>query len=302
MKTLYTLQSTNIRKTWIIFVIFLIIVIGLGWVFSYVYNDSTILYVAVIFSVLMNVVAYWNSDKIALSLAKAHLVTQESHKELFRIVENLCISQGMPMPKIYIIDDPSANAFATGRNPIHASLAITQGLLDILDRSELEGVIAHELSHIKNYDILVGTVVVVLVGFISIVADIFMRTLWLGGGRSRDNKQSNPIMLIVAIGAAILAPIAATLIQLAISRKREYLADASGALMTRFPQGLASALEKISKTPPLKKVSSATAHLYLVSPLRADSQNQQQKIPFLARLFMTHPPIEDRIKALQEAS
>lgn len=231
-------------------------------------------------------------------MSRARLVTREQGRELYNIVENLCITAGLPVPKIYIIDDSAPNAFATGRNPEHAVIAVTTGILKKLDRSELEGVIAHELSHIGNRDILLSTVVVVLVGFVALASDWFLRWTWFGGGRKRDNEggsQMQMIMLIVAIALAILAPLAATLIQMTISRKREFLADASGALLTRYPEGLAKALEKISSdTEPLEVANKATAHLYIISPLKGKKAKS-----FMAKLFMTHPPIEERAKALR---
>ena len=211
--------------------------------------------------------------------------------DVLRIVENLAITAGLPLPRVYIVNDPAPNAFATGRDPKHSVVAVTTGLLSILEKNELEGVIAHELSHIGNRDMLVSTVAVVLVGFLSIVSDMFLRmSIWGGGNRDNDNKGGN-ILMIVAIVAAILAPIAGMLLQLAISRKREYLADASGALLTRYPEGLANALRKIGgHSAPMRKQSTAIAHLYLADPKGKTSR--------LARLFMTHPPMQSRINAL----
>jgi len=292
MATLYTEQDKNVRKTWMLFVIFLVLVIGVGWSFSYVYQSPGILYIAVVFSIFMNFFSYWYSDKIVLKISGATPALRETHREIYNVVENLSITAGLPVPKIYIIEDPAPNAFATGRNKEHAVVAVTSGLLGMLDRSELEGVVAHELSHIGNRDILISTVIVVLVGFIALLSDIFLRSHLFGRGE-RD-KKGNPIMLIISIAFVILAPIVAWLIQLAISRKREFLADASGALLTRYPEGLASALEKISKYPgPVRKVSNATAHLFIASPF-----GLKGKRPFLGSLFMTHPPVEERIKAL----
>jgi heat shock protein HtpX len=279
------------------FSLFLVVVIFVGWIFSYAYNDPVILYIAVFFSLFTNLVAYWKSDKIALAMSGAQKAEDKKFGEIYNIVENLSITAGVPMPSIYIINDPSPNAFATGRNPKNASIAITTGLLDILDRSELEGVIAHELSHIKNYDILISTVAVVLVGLISIISDFFMRMTLFGRGGD-DNKGKNPVIMIVAIAVAVLAPILGTIMRLSISRRREFLADASGVLLTRYPEGLASALEKISKTGPSLKPHNATAHLFISSPFRADSN--QRKTPWLAKLFMTHPPIDERIKSLRQ--
>jgi heat shock protein HtpX len=297
--TAYSFRDSNIRKTWAIFSLFLVIVIGVGWIISMAYNDTSILYFAVIFSLVMNLIAYWKSDSIALSLSRAHEADKNTYRDLFNVVENLSITTGIPTPKIYIIEDPSANAFATGRNPKHASIAVTTGLLQRLNKTELEGVIAHEMSHVKNYDILVSTVVVVLVGFITILTDFFMRSLWW---RGRDDREGNgSILMIIGIATAILAPILATLIQLAISRKREFLADASGALITRYPEGLVLALEKISSDRPMAHPQNATAHMFFASPFKADAGGQQ-KTPWFVKLFMTHPPIEDRIKALRQMS
>lgn len=293
---MYSFRDSNIRKTWFLFFVFLLVVIGAGWAFSYIYQDQAILYIAVGFSVFMSFSAYFQSDKVALALSKAHKISRKSHKELFNIVENLCISQGLPVPNIYVINDSSPNAFATGRNPKNSSIAVTTGLLDILDRSELEGVVAHELSHIKNYDILVSSVVIVLVGFLSIISDIFLRSMFF---RGRDDRNGgNGFMMLIGIVLAVVTPIVGTLIQLAISRKREYLADASGALATRYPEGLASALEKISKAPPMKPVSSSIAHLYIAEPLKLDT-GRKVKGQFFAKFFMTHPPIKDRIEKLR---
>ncbi|MFA6897500.1 MAG: zinc metalloprotease HtpX [Patescibacteria group bacterium] len=293
MATLYTQADSNTRKTYFLIAFFLIFVIAVGWVFSQAMNSSALLWVAVIFSTLMSVGSYWYSDKIVLSMSKAHLVEFEDNKELYRLVENLCITAGLPLPKIYIIDDSAPNAFATGRDPEHAVVAVTSGILEKLDRSELEGVIAHELSHIGNRDILLSTVVVVLVGIVALLADYFKNFLWWGGGRDNDNNNSNnAVIMIVAILLSILAPLFASLIQLAISRKREFLADADGALLTRYPEGLARALEKISADQePLEVANRATAHLYITSPFKGNK---------VSKLFSTHPPVEERVAALRE--
>lgn len=295
--TLYTHKSANIRKTWLLFFGFLSLVIGVGWVFAQIYRDSSILYAAVGFSIFMNVISYWYSDKIVLGLSKAVPVGRENHRELYNIVENLSITAGLPMPKVYIVPELQPNAFATGRNAKHASVAVTEGLLRILDRSELEGVLAHELSHIGNRDMLVSTVAVVLVGCVAMVSDIFMRSLFWGGGRDDDRESRGGIFMIVGLVAAVLAPIAASLIQLAISRKREFLADASGALLTRYPEGLASALEKISadRTPMRSAAHPATAHLWLASPFK----RRGEKTSWFIKLFMTHPPVGERLHALR---
>jgi len=292
MATLYDHQSQNVRKTWFLMTMFFLVVIGLGWFFSIYYGDPSILYVFVLFSIVMNVVSYWYSDKIVLKLAGAKEAKREEYFDLYNAVENLAITAGLPKPKIYVINDPAPNAFATGRDKDHAVVAATTGLLAILDKNELEGVMAHELSHIGNRDMLLSTVVVVLVGFVSILSDIFMRSTLFGGHRDNDNK-AHGILVIVGIVLAILAPIFAMLIQLAISRKREFLADASGALLTRYPEGLASALGKISQySKPMNRQSNAIAHLYIADP---KGSRLGKKI---TGLFATHPPAEERIKAL----
>lgn len=264
MATIYTHQDSNIRKTWFLMTGFLIVVIAIGWAFSWYFESSIILYVAVIFAVFMNVFSYWNSDKLVIKMTGAKPVSRDENRELWNILENLSITAGLPMPKLYIVNDPSPNAFATGRNPEHAVVAVTSGIIGLLNKNEIEGVIAHELSHIGNRDMLVSTVAVVLVGFVAILADIFLRMTFWGGGRddSRDGRLQI-ILLIVGIIAAILAPIAARMIHLAISRKREFLADASGALLTRYPEGLASALEKISANGVPMKRQVMQQHTYL---------------------------------------
>jgi heat shock protein HtpX len=291
---LYTHKDSNIRKTWLLFTLFLIAVIGFGWLLTQIYGDPAILYIAVIFSISMSIMSYWYSDKIVLRMTNATPVSKENARELYNIVENLAITAGLPTPKIYIINESAPNAFATGRNPEHAVVAVTTGLLDRLERSELEGVIAHELSHIGNRDMLISTAAVILVGFISIASDFFMRSLWWGGGR-QGRRDVHPVLILIGIVLALLAPIAATLIRLAISRKREFLADASGALLTRYPDALANALIKISKDPtPLRAASNTTAHLWFDDPF-----DNKPRTPFLHGLFLTHPPVEERVKALR---
>ncbi|MBI2446584.1 MAG: M48 family metallopeptidase [Parcubacteria group bacterium] len=282
--------------------VFFGVVIGIGWIFSQIYGNSGILYIAVAFSIFMNVLSYWFSDKIVLKMHKAKPVDLKSHPELYRILENLTIAAGLPMPRFYIIEDPAPNAFATGRNPKNAVVAVTTGLMEKLDRSELEGVLSHELSHIGNRDMLVSTVAVVLVGFIAILSDMFMRSMLFGGIRSRDNdSRAGGILIIVGIALSILAPIITSLIHMAISRKREFLADTSGALLTRYPEGLANALEKISTYQrPMKTASNATAHLFLENPFGADRDNSaNRRTPWLVKIFSTHPPIGERIKILK---
>jgi heat shock protein HtpX len=296
MATLYTHQSQNVHKTWLLMTMFFVVVIGITWGFSYIYNNQAILFFGVIFSVVMNIVSYWYSDTIAIKMSGAVLATREQYFDLWNAVENLSITAGLPMPKLYVIDDPSPNAFATGRNKEHAAVVATSGLLQMMTKTELEGVIAHEISHIGNRDTLLSTSVVVLVGFIAIISDMSLRMTFWGGGRSNRDDNGGAIMMVLGILLAILAPIIAQLIQLAISRKREFLADASGALLTRYPEGLASALEKISAYPVgLQRVSTATAHLYISNPLK-----DGKAMSFIHKLFMTHPPTEERITALRE--
>jgi heat shock protein HtpX len=294
MATLYTHQDQNVRKTWLLMSVFFVVVIGIAWAFSYILKNPTILYVGVAFSVFMNVWSYWYSDTLVIKMSGAKPVTRDPYFELWNAVENLSITAGLPMPKVYVIEDESPNAFATGRDKDHAAVAATTGLIKLLTKNELEGVIAHELSHIGNRDTLVATVVVVLVGFVAIISDMFMRMSFFGGGRNRDGR-AGAIIAIVGIVFAILAPIVAQLIHLAISRRREFLADASGALLTRYPEGLASALEKISAYPRgLSRVSTATAHLYISNPLK-----DGRAVSFMSKLFSTHPPTEERVAALR---
>jgi heat shock protein HtpX len=290
---LYTHQGSNIRKTWLLMFFFLLIVIGVGWVVSWYYDSPAILVGFVLFSIIMNIVSYWFSDKIVLKMHKARPANEATDRELINILENLSITAGLPMPKLYVVDDPAPNAFATGRDKEHAVVAVTTGLVQILERNELEGVIAHELSHIGNRDMLLSTVVVVLVGFVTLISDFFLRTAFHGGG-DRDNKAGGALA-IIGIVFAILAPLIATLMQLAISRKREFLADASGALLTRYPDGLASALTKINNSSiKMKRANHATAHLFISNPFGPDGHARG----FLNKMFMTHPPMEDRVAAL----
>lgn len=272
--------------------VFLVLVIAVGFAMSQYYGNPGILYIAVAFSLVMNVSAYWFSDKVAIASAGAKPAGDMEYLELHRVVENLAITAGLPKPRVYIMSDAQPNAFASGRDAKHAVIAVSTGLLATLDRSELEGVLAHELSHVGNRDILVMTVAVVLVGFVSILADMFLR-MSFHGGNNRDNK--NPLIAMGALAAIIVAPIAAQLIQLAISRRREFLADASGALLTRYPDALASALQKIgSYQAPMQRASNATAHLFISNPFGTHAAGK-----FVARLFSTHPPMEERIAALK---
>ncbi len=279
---------------------FFSIVIVIGWVFAQVFENQAILFVAVIFSIVMNIASYWFSDKIVLAMHHAEPVEMKSHPELYRVLENLTIAAGLPMPKFYLIQDAQPNAFATGRDAKHAVVCVTSGLLAVTDRSELEGVLSHELSHIGNRDMLVSTVAVVLVGFISILSNMFMRSMMFGGmGRDDRENRSGGILILIGIILSLLAPLFATLLQLAISRRREFQADTSGALLTRYPEGLASALEKISRfRRPLATANNATAHLFLQNPFGADSDGRR-KTPWLVKMFSTHPPIGERISILR---
>jgi len=311
----YDQISSNKTKTAVLIGAFLVLIILLGFVFSQAYNSPGILYGAVIFSVLYSLISYYLSSDITLALSRAKPVDPQSNRGLYNLVENLAIAGGLPTPKIYIIEDTALNAFATGRNPQKAVIVFTSGILEKMNKAELEGVAAHELSHVGNYDTRLMTLVVVLVGVLTLLADFFLRFSFFGGrGRkssNSDNGQLGAIMMVVGIVLAILSPVIATLIQLAISRKREFLADASGALLTRYPEGLASALEKIARdTEPLEAANKATAHLYIANPFHTDSQSMQNNATespashgnrgLFAGLFNTHPPVEERIKRLRE--
>ena len=293
-ENLYTHADQNILRTWIFMSFFFVLVIALGFLISDIYQSPAILYFAVFFAIFMNIFSYWYSDKIVLKLHKARPATRVDNFELWTVTENLAITAGLPMPKLYIIDDQAPNAFATGRNKDHAVICVTSGLLGMMDKNELQGVIAHEMSHIGNKDMLLSTVVVVLAGFISLLSNFFLRSMWFGGGRRNNNQgDAGGILMLVGIVFAILSPIVALLIQLAISRKREFLADASGALLTRYPEGLASALKKIGAYGmPMKTANSADAHLFISNPFGSKAGFSVQK------LFMTHPPVAERIKAL----
>jgi len=295
MATLYSQADSNIRKTWILIILFLILIITLSWFFSYLLGEQTILLIGVFFSVIISFSSYWFSDKLILSMARAKLIEKKDNPELYRIVENLCITAGLPLPKIYILNEAQPNAFATGRDSQHAVIAVTKGLLEKLDRNELKGVIAHELSHIGNKDMLLGSVIVILAGIISLISRQFLRMSSWERRSSDDRKSKSAFLFVFGILAAILAPVVATLIRLAISRKREFLADATGALLTRYPEGLASALEKISNDSSILRVAdTSTSHLYISNPFKG-----KQSQSWFTKLFMTHPPAEERIKALR---
>jgi heat shock protein HtpX len=291
MNSIYSHQSANVAKTYFLMAIFFAFIVLIGYFVSSYYGAPELLYIAVFLSLFMNILSYWFSDKIVLSIAGARQAKREEFFDLYNLTENLAITAGLPMPKVYVIEDPAPNAFATGRNKEHAVVAVTTGLLARLEKNELEGVIAHELSHIGNRDILLMSVVVVLVGLVSILSDALLRGMAFG--RDRENNKSGGILAIGGLVLIILSPIIATLIKLAISRKREFLADASAALLTRYPEGLAGALEKISTyNAPLKDAHTATAHLFIANPFG-------NKGAAVSSLFATHPPVAERIKALR---
>ncbi len=297
--TLYSNQAKNIRTTWFMMTGFLLLVIAIGFILSFIYSSPVLLYGAIGLSLIMNLGAYWFSDSLVLSMAGASPVeSRDSYPELWNTLENISITAGLPMPKLYVINDPAPNAFATGRNKDHAVVAVTTGLLPLLSKSELEGVLAHELGHIGNRDMLLQTVIVVFAGMISLVADMLLRMSMFGG----SDEKRNPLFLIVGVLAFILAPIAATIIRLAISREREFLADASAALITRYPEGLASALQKISNFhQPMKVQNQAIAHLFISDPTGLNDiseAREHEKVSFIQKMFMTHPPLQERISRL----
>ncbi|MEI7451730.1 MAG: M48 family metallopeptidase [Candidatus Falkowbacteria bacterium] len=300
--TLYQESATNVRKTWWLMSLFFVFIMLVGYVFSLAMNEPAILVGCFAFSVVSSFISYWWSDKIVLAMSDAHEIDHDNNRDLFHIVENLCITAGLPIPKIYVIDDTAPNAFATGRNAEHAVIVVTAGLLQKLEKAELQGVIAHELSHIGNRDILLSTIVTVLVGTVVLLADWFRRWSFFGGRRNDDREgggQLAMIITVVAIVLSILAPLFAYLIQLSISRKREFLADSSAALLTRYPEGLARALEKISAdSEPLEVANRATAHLYIASPFKSDRADGS--VSWFSKLLMTHPPINERIAALRQ--
>ena len=299
---LYAQRASNIRRTWALVVGFLVVVIAVGYAFSWYYGDTSILYIAIVIAVATNFYAYWASDKLVLSLNHARPATREEFFDFYTVTENLAITAGLPKPRLYVIDDPAPNAFATGRDEAHAVVCATTGLLSMMTRPELEGVIGHELSHVKNRDMLLMTVAVVLAGFVALLANIFLRMSFWGGGRREGNDNGGAILMVVAVLGIVLAPLAAKLIELSISRRREYLADASSALLTRYPEGLASALRKIGGySAPMRSANLATAHLFIGDPFgaKAGKSGMSAKIE---QLFSTHPPVEARIQALLGAS
>lgn len=291
--TLYTQVSQNRFRTGFFLLLFMLLVTAIGWAVSAYYGSPDILLIAGVIAIVQGLVSLYGSDSIALAAAHAVPLEQKDYPEVYKLVENLTITAGLPMPRLYFIDDTAINAFATGRNPQHAAIAMTRGAIERLDKNELQGVLAHELSHIGNEDIRLMSMVMVMAGVIALISDIFLRSMWMGRRRDSDNGNNGVIMLI-ALALAILAPIAAVLIQLAISRKREFMADANGVLLTRYPQGLINALRKIEgDTEPLEVANRGTAHMYFSNPLTGQA---------LAKLFSTHPPIEERVKALAQGS
>ncbi|HLB60729.1 MAG TPA: M48 family metalloprotease [Patescibacteria group bacterium] len=293
---IYQHIASNKQKTYLMMFVFILLAAGVAYLFGEASGyGSSIVGVALVISGFTSFASYYWSDKIILSLSHARPADPKRDFDFFTVAENIAIAAGLPKPKLYVIDDPSPNAFATGRDPKHAVIVATTGLLQRLERSEIEGVIAHEMAHVQNYDIRMMSVVAVLSGVIVLITDIFMRQLWWGGMRNRDNNRGGGIILALSILAAILAPIVATLIKLAVSRRREFLADASGAYLTRNPGELASALEKISADPqPLRSASSATAHLYIENPFKVTKSKN-----WYVSMFNTHPPVEERIKRLK---
>jgi heat shock protein HtpX len=287
---MYGAIAANKRKTWLIMALFVVIIGALGWIVSNLYGGGQpfFIYIALGISLAYVAIQYFFASKIALAMNGAKEISKQDDPRFYRIVENLSITTGIPMPKVYVIDDPAPNAFATGRDPQHAVVAASAGLLAIMDDTEVEAVMAHEMGHVGNYDIRVMTIVFGLVGAIGLIADMIFHFMWFSGG---DDDSPNPLFLVLGIVAAIVAPIIATMVQLAVSRRREYLADSTGALTTRYPEGLARALEKIRDYgAPMRRQNTATAHLFFANPLKAGR---------IAKLFSTHPPIEDRISRLR---
>jgi heat shock protein HtpX len=288
---MYTQIASNKRRSILLLLGFIALVAGLDYVFARAFNQPTLFIPILIGAVLYALVSYFFSAQIALGMSGARAIEKRDAPELYRVVENLSIAAGLPMPAVYIIDDPAPNAFATGRDPQHAVVAVTRGALELFSKTELEGVLAHELSHVGNFDIRFMAIVTALVSVVSIIADLMLRLSFWGRGDDDEGPGNNQLFFILGIVGAILAPIVAAIIQFAVSRQREYLADSSGALLTRYPEGLASALEKIAHVDrPMQRANSATAPLYISNPLKGRS---------LAGLFDTHPPLEERIRRLR---
>lgn len=296
---MYRQSRKNIIRTWIIITLFFLVVSGVAYVFAEYYGNVSIILAAMVGALISNITSYYFSERIAIASSGAKQADPHNPRDrrLIRVVENMSITAGVPTPKVYVIDDPAPNAFATGRNPEHASVAFTSGILEILSDAELEGVAAHEISHIKNRDILVGTIVVVMIGFVALLADIITR-IGISGGSRRSSGEGGPaagVIILVAVAFAVLSPLIGALIQAAVSRKREYLADSSGILLTRYPEGLAHALRKISThAQPMQKSSQATSHLFIANPFGENGSLKQT----VSNLFSTHPPMERRVEAL----
>lgn len=290
-KTIYELRDSNIRRTYLFIAIFSLLLFGIGYFFIYEFNwGTTGIIILALFIIIYNVIVYVNSDKIALASVGATPADPSEYEMLHNVVEEVAIAAGIPKPKVYIMNEPQPNAFATGRNPNNASICVTTGLLSMMNREELQGVVAHEMSHIRNYDIFLMTVVGIVAGLIILLRDVAFRGMWfgMGGGRKRERNESGNIIAIIGLILAIIAPLLVVIIRAAISRQREYLADATGAYIVRDPYGLASALKKIgSYQKPMKSASDATAHMFISNPFVAE------------KLFATHPPIEDRVKRLE---
>lgn len=292
---MYSAITANKLKTVLLIALFIVIIGAIGWVVSVAMDSSGLFIPIAIFAIVYALIGYFASAKIATAMTGAKPITKKESPRLYRTVENLAITAGMPMPKVYIINDEAPNAFATGRNPRNSIVGVTTGLLAMMDDNELEGVIAHELSHIQNYDIRVMGVVLVLVTIIAFISDMMLR-IGLFGGFGGGGDRGNALGIVLAIAAAIIAPIVALLLKAAVSRRRELLADSSGALLTRYPDGLASALQKIgSYNKPMRKANSSTAHLFISNPLGKGKGARK-----FANLFSTHPPVEQRVEKLQK--
>ena len=290
---MYSAIKANKRNTVIIMAVFLMIISALGFLAGYLWDDYFITIMVIVIAAIYALIEYFAASRMAIAISGGREITKADNPVLWNTVENLAIASGMPMPRVFIIDDPAPNAFATGRDPRHSYVAATTGLLQIMDKRELTGVMAHEMSHVQNYDIRVSMIVFGLVAAIGLISNILLRMTFLGGrDRNNDNKSSSPVFLILGLAAAILAPIIAALVQLAVSRQREYLADSSAALLTRDPEGLASALSKLQQhSQPMRKQNADMAHMYISNPLKPG---------LFSRMFSTHPPIDDRIARLQQ--
>jgi heat shock protein HtpX len=298
---LYEQISQNKRRTWLLVAVFMLVVFGIAFLITWLLKFGIAgVIIAAVIAIGSAAASYYNSDKVALAMSRAKPAPEEEYRRLHNLVEGLCIGAGIPKPRLYVVDDPSPNAFSTGRNPNHSAVAVTTGLLEKMNRVELEGVLAHELSHIRNYDILVSTLAVTMVGLVALMSDLFLRFAFWGGMNDREDSNDNPLGIVLVIFgfiAILFAPLIAQLMQLAISRQREYLADASGVQITRYPPGLISALEKLKDDHThIHTASKATAHMWIEAPLDEDEKKTRK----FDNLFMTHPPLDDRIARLEE--